>query len=77
MNNYNRISWESCNLGQDVYTFHYGEQRIVLFGKVVHVETTDEGFHIHVNHIKSGHVVKMFKAKDYGIEETALYELEK
>ena len=75
MENYNRIAWESCKLGQDVYTYHFGEQKMVLFGKVVHKETTDEGFYIHITHFKSGHVVKMFKAKDYGVEETALYEL--
>lgn len=75
MKNYNRIAWESCKLGQDVYTYHFGEQKMVLFGKVAHLEANEDGFRIHIIHIKSGHVVKMFKAKDYSVEETALYEL--
>jgi DNA-directed RNA polymerase subunit alpha len=28
------------------------------------IEANADGFHIRINHIKSGHVVKMFKAKD-------------
>ena len=75
MENYNRIEWESCKLGQDVYTYHFGEQKMVLFGKVVKMEANEDGFRIYINHIKSGQDVPMFKAKDFGVELTALYEL--
>lgn len=71
-NQFERIAWDECVVGQEVWTWHYGKREIVPFGKVTKIEDTPKKFSIEITEA-NGKVCPMMYTKEYGREETTLY----